>query len=149
LVKANLEWTAKIEIAQLEADAKKAVAAFETIGASVQATAEATASMFGGLIGALSEGGIGSYTRDRLFALVERQLAVQEGLAAAQVELTHEQSENMRLQNERIRRGDPAMQIQVSVEGDTEGWLAGLMESLFNEIMLKAASESFNVLAQG
>jgi hypothetical protein len=149
LVKANLEWSAKIEIAQLEADAKKVVAAFETIGASVQATAEATASMFGGLLTLIGEGDLFPSEIERLYSLVERQLSVQEALAAAQVELTHEQAENMRLQNERIRKGDPAVSIAVSVEGDVEGWLAGLMESLFNEIMTKASAEGFKALAKG
>jgi TP901 family phage tail tape measure protein len=148
LVKANLEWTAKIEIAQLEADSKKAVAAFESIGASVQATADATAQMFGGLVGAFGQG-LWPSEMDALFRLVERQLAVQESLAAAQVVLTNEQAEYMRLQNERLKRGDAAVNVQVTVEGDTEGWLAGLMESLFNEIMTKASSEAFNALAQG
>lgn len=147
LVKANLEWQAKLDIAQLEADAKKAVAAFETIGASVQATAEATASMFTSLVGGIEN--IDWYQYQELVGLIERQLTVQESLADAQIRLTNEQAEYMRLQNERLKRGEPAMQVQVTVEGDTEGWLAGLMESLFNEIFVKAKAEGFNVLAQG
>jgi hypothetical protein len=149
LVKANLEWQAKIDIAQIEADAKKVVAAFETIGASVVATAEATASMFGGLLTLIGEGDLFPSEIERLYGLVERQLSVQESLAAAQVELTREQAENMRLQNDRIKKGDPAISIAVTVQGDVEGWLAGLMESLFNEIMTKASAEGFKALAQG
>ena len=119
------------------------------IGASVQATAETTASMFGGLLTLIGEGDLFPSEIERLYMLVERQLSVQESLAAAQVELTREQAENMRLQNERIRRGDPALQVQVTVEGDTEGWLSGLMESLFKEIMVKASSEAFSFIGQG
>jgi hypothetical protein len=55
----------------------------------------------------------------------------------------------MKLQNDRMRRGEAGSQVNVAVEGDMEGWLAGLIESLFKDIMVKASAESFNVLAQG
>jgi hypothetical protein len=52
----------------------------------------------------------------------------------------------MRLQNERAKRGEATQVINVTVEGNTEEWLKGLMESLFNEIIVKASSEAFACL---
>jgi TP901 family phage tail tape measure protein len=143
IIQTKIEWEAKLEIAQLEADAEKAVAAFETIGDSVVAAADATAGMFGDLAD------IPAIHFSEAMDLVERQLAVEEALAAAQIALTNEQTEYLRLANERLKRGEAAAQVNVTVDGDMEGWLAGLMESLFNDIMVKASSEAFNVLAQG
>jgi hypothetical protein len=141
LVKTKMEWEAKLEIARLEADSKKAVAAFETIAESVSAAAAATADMFGGLAGATS-----SVHFYELKDLVEQQLAIEKALADAQIALVAEQTEYMKNQNEKLKRGEATQIIQVTVEGNTEAWLKGLMESLFSEIIVKASAEAFSCL---
>ena len=80
---------------------------------------------------------------------LQRQLTIQENLAAAQIAFIGEQTEYFRLRNEAIRRGQATSQVNVAVEGDMEGWLAGLVESLFKDIFVKASAEGFNVLAEG
>jgi hypothetical protein len=143
VIQTYIEWEAKIEIKKLEEDTKLAVASAETIRDSFVAAAEATAAAFGGF------GDISAVHFYEYLALVERQLKVQEDLAAAQIAFTNEQSQYFKLRNEALRRGEAASQVNVAVEGDMEGWLAGLVESLFKDIMVKASAESFNVLAQG
>lgn len=143
IIQTKIEWEAKIEIAQLEEDTKRAVASAETIRDSFVAAAEATSAAFGGLA---EVGGAHFY---EYLALVERQLSIQESLAAAQIAFMAEQTEYFKLRNDALRRGEAASQVNVAVEGDMEGWLAGLMESLFKDIFIKASAEGFNVLAEG
>jgi hypothetical protein len=138
-----IEWKAKIEIKQLEEDTKRIVTSAETIRDSFVAAAEATSSAFGGL----AEVG-GAHFYEYLKEL-QRQLTIQENLAAAQIAFIGEQTEYFRLRNEAIRRGQATSQVNVAVEGDMEGWLAGLVESLFKDIFVKASAEGFNVLAEG
>jgi len=143
VIETYLEWEAKIEIAKLEEDTKRVIASAESIRDSFVAAAEATSAAFGGLA---EVSGIHFY---EYLDLVERQLKVQEDLAAAQIAFTNEQTVYFKLRNDAMRRGDAASQVNVAVEGDMEGWLAGLIESLFKDIMVKASAESFSVLGEG
>jgi hypothetical protein len=143
IIQTYIEWEAKLEIAQLEADTQRAVAAGESISTAFSAAADATAQAFGGLADVPS---IHFY---EYLALVERQLEIQAALAEAQIDFTEAQTEYFRLRNEALKKGDPTSQVNVAVQGDMEGWLSGLMESLFNEVFIKASAEGFNVLAEG
>jgi hypothetical protein len=138
-----IEWKAKIEIKQLEEDTKRIVTSAETIRDSFVAAADATAAAFGGI------GEVSSLHFYEYMEALERQLSIQESLAAAQIAFIGEQTEYFRLRNEAIRRGQATSQVNVAVEGDMEGWLAGLVESLFKDIFVKASAEGFNVLAEG
>jgi TP901 family phage tail tape measure protein len=143
VIQSMIEWKAKIEIKQLEEDTKRIVTSAETIRDSFVAAADATAAAFGGI------GEVSSLHFYEYMEALERQLSIQESLAAAQIAFIGEQTEYFRLRNEAIRRGQATSQVNVAVEGDMEGWLAGLVESLFKDIFVKASAEGFNVLAEG
>ena len=89
---------------------------------------------------------VGSTEWWKLEDLLRKQIEIQEKLAEAQIRLTNAQSEYMELLNDRMKKGEAVQQVFVSVEGDTEAWLQGLIEELFKEIMVKATSESFSCL---
>jgi TP901 family phage tail tape measure protein len=77
----SIEWSAKIDIAQIEADAEVAKAAFESIGEAVAAVADASASMFGDLSG---YDGAHFY---ELYDILSQQVDIEEKLVNAQVAL--------------------------------------------------------------
>ncbi len=73
--------------------------------------------------------------------IIEDQMEVQSKLADSQIRLTDAQASLLELQADSIRRD--GMKINVTIQGDTTGWLTGLMDSLINEIFIKAESEGF------
>ena len=139
LIKTTLAWTAKLDIAQVQASAIKVKAIFESIGASVVAAAEATATMFSSL--ADIDSTMGSIDKGILQDTMKEQMSVQRDLADTQIRLTNAQSTLLELQADSIRKD--GMKIEVTIAGDTTGWLTGLMNSLLNEIFIKAESEGF------
>jgi TP901 family phage tail tape measure protein len=140
VVMANIEWSAKLDIAQVEANAKVMVAAFESIGESVQAAADAAASMFSSLMdfeGSMSD-------KWMYQDILKDQMEIQRDLADSQIDLTDAQADLVREQTDALRSGEK-VPIEVSIQGDVEGWLSGLIQSMFEEIMLKAEVEAFHV----
>lgn len=137
IAKAALEWEAKLNIAKFESSARKVEAIFGGIATSVQSTAEASASMFEAFAGAT---GTGSkiYTMEKL---LKEQLAIQKIVATSQALLTNAQAELLLAQAQSIRTD--GVKIDVNIQGNTAGWLNGLMESLMKEIFIQAEIEGF------
>ncbi len=75
-------------------------------------------------------------------------MAIQEKLVDSQVELNDAQIAIMEKRLELMEKGEAAYNIAVSVEGDIDGWLSGLVASLMEEIILKASEENFNCLCE-
>ncbi len=138
VIKTSLEWEAKLDIAALESDAKIVEAVFGSIADSVQSSAEAAASMFDSLAGASDLTGSEFYT---LAKLLEDQMTVQDKLADSQIKLTNAQAELLEAQADSIRTD--GVKINVTIQGNTAGWLSGLTESLLEEIFVQAEIEGF------
>lgn len=146
LALANLEWKAKLDIAEVQANAEKVKAAFDSISKSVAATASATASMFGALAGAKDL--TGSLYFDLTSALA-KQLQIQRDLADAQIKLTDAQTEEILARNRAMSSGQAVYNINVAITGDTAGWMNGLMSEMLKQIIVKANAEAFNCLCKG
>lgn len=116
VINTQIEWDAKFDIAQVEADAEKVKAAFESIGGSVVSVTSAVSSMFSSISGA------GSYEFMKLFPILEKEQELQEKLINSQIKLTDAQAE-------RIESGEP---IGIRVESSA---LAPALEMIFQEIM--------------
>lgn len=132
-----LELEAKLKVAQVEADAKKVVAAFEQIGESVQSAAKASADMFSSLAGMEGSPSEKWFLQD----ILEDQMEIQKDLADSQIKLTNAQAELIETQIEALK--SEGLKINVNVQGDTEGWLSGLLSSLLDEIFIRAEAEGF------
>ncbi|KKN11007.1 hypothetical protein LCGC14_1030810 [marine sediment metagenome] len=138
LIKTKLEWEAQLEIASLESDAKIVEAIFGSIADSVQSSADAASSMFDSLAGASDLTGSEFYT---LSKLLEDQMEVQKDLADSQIKLTNAQAVLLEAQADSIRTD--GVKINVTIQGNTAGWLSGLTESLLEEIFVQAEIEGF------
>jgi len=138
LIKTSLEWEAKLEIASLESDARIVEAIFGSIADSVQSSADAASSMFDSLAGASDLTGSEFYT---LSKLLEDQMEVQKDLADSQIKLTNAQAELLEAQAQSIRTD--GVNINVTIQGNTAGWLSGLTQDLLTEIFVQAEIEGF------
>lgn len=155
LLEKELEIEAKIDIAAMEkatkiaeAQAEKTKAAFDSISDSVVSATDASASMFDALSGASGVKFL------NLKDLYKDQQELQKALTESQIELTEEQKKQIELQNQQQKIANEKLQkgqlnpIEVQVIGNTETWLKGLMQSLFEEIMVKAQAEAFSCMCQ-
>lgn len=133
VIEKKLEWSAKLDITQLEESTKKMTAMFDSIDSSIKGTGETLASLFGA-------GDDDSYEQRQLrLEAIEQEIDLRKRSFDLQKAL-------IELQIERGQAGEPLSEIMVSIEGNVEGWLKGLTNSLFNEIMIKAKAEAFSCM---
>ncbi len=102
----KFEWQAKLDIAEVEAESQKAVALAETMSVSFEATTSVLSDLFGLLSGEV-DFTIFNLIKNQIEiqnGLQERQLVIQEKLVAAQIEA-------MRIKNERLKSGEPLINI--------------------------------------
>jgi len=141
IIKQKVEWKAKLDIAQVEANAEVLKAAFEGVGKSVEATASAAGTMFDKLLdfqGSMSDKWLYQEILQEQMALQKQALDQQKALNDAEIAF-------LKAKTELLKTEDAANLIQVQVVGETEPWLKGLLESLFKELLIKAANEPFKV----
>lgn len=146
LIETKLEWSAKINIAEIEAAADVAIAEAATMQTAFDAVSNSIAGISGGLgaiTQALTSGELSMGEKWRMEDLLEEQVAMQRDLVDSQVEMNEAIIKTQEAKAEALEKGEG--EIGVEIIGNTEGWLKGLMESLFEEIMMKAKTESFSV----
>jgi len=138
----------------MEISANRIIGVMGEMTKSIGHVSEGTSSMFGDLATAYKDD-ISGLDKWNLEDVLDAQVTQQQTLVDAQVKLASSegaraaaQTERILLENERIANGESVSEISVSVEGDTEGWLRGLMEALFEEIMVKAQAEAFSCLCE-
>jgi TP901 family phage tail tape measure protein len=132
-INTEIEWSARIDIAQIEADAQKVEAAFESIGGSVMAVTETVGTMFSDL--ANLGGGIHFY---ELYDLLEKEMNMQSDLIDAQIRLIDKQVETMdrgdaifTISGQNVSDGarafmmDVLKEIQVEISGSQGSYLMG------------------------
>ena len=139
LVQTAMEYEGKIDLERIKADAVKVKAIFGGIADSVQAAADASASMFSSLMGGMTDLG----TLDKWFMqdVLKDQMKVQSDLAGAQTKLVTAQANLLQAQVASITKD--GVKVNVTIQGNTAGWLAGLTESLLTEIFMQAEVEGF------
>jgi TP901 family phage tail tape measure protein len=129
-----MEWSAKVDIAEIEAAAKIGEAAFDNIGDSVVAVASGVADMFSALAGGMD--GLSQSEKWKMFDILEDQQAAQEELINAQVALTKAQTEYMNLKNEKLESGETA-DINIDTTG-LEPALEMVMWQIIEKVQIRA-----------
>jgi TP901 family phage tail tape measure protein len=138
----TIEWTAKMNIAGLEADAKVAVAAFDSVGAAVTATASASADMFSALMGNWAEIADSGYT-DVVLGLIREQMSMESDALETQASLVRAQIEYLRAKADALANGDGM--IKVSSDG-LEPYIEAFMFKILEKIQIRVNEEGLDVL---
>lgn len=144
VVLANIEWQAKLDIAEVTANAEVLKAAFESVGKSVEATAAASADMLGQF--ANFEGGMSD--KWYMQRVIDAQMDLQREALDMQKSLTEAEVELLKAKTERIESlSDEAM---ITVEGDgLKPHLEMIMWEIFEQIQIRATQEGLDKLLLG
>jgi len=138
---AAFQYTAEVDIAQAQANADILMAAYEAASQSVEATADATASMFGDL--AANMGDLSTLDKWALEGMVEDQMAMQEKALESQIKLNEAQAANIEAKTAAMERGD-AM-INITSDG-LEPALEMFMWQVIEKVQIRANEESADFL---
>lgn len=134
-----LEIKASIDVARIEADAKKTIAAFESVSAAFDSTGETLASLWDAL-------GSGDLSFSQMFAM-ERELAKEserrDEALRLQTELTEAQIEMMRAQTAAIEGGDGL--IKISGDG-LQPHLEAFMWEILKSIQVRVNKDGLKML---
>jgi tape measure domain-containing protein len=103
-----MEFKAKIDVARIEADAKKVIAAFDSINTSISSTGDVLGDLFG-LFNSLD--GLDSSARNALFAQIDKENTLREKSFELQKELVQAQIANMKAQTRSLEKGDALIKI--------------------------------------
>lgn len=132
ITKTSIEWESKINIAELETQAKEVEAVMSGLSESFGAAADASASMFGDLTKAMGDSDVDALEQWSLEDMMERQLDIQEKLVDAQTAYVDSISSK-------------GLDINIKAEGGAD-WLSGLLQSIFEGLKMKAMAEGVNPL---
>lgn len=136
-----VEWSAKLNIADVEAGAAVTKQAFSSIGDSVVAVSESTASMFGSLLGGWDDLTTGD--KWQFTDMIEDELDVQKKLADSQIELNSAQAEYMSSKAEALSRGDALITINSS---GLEPSLQMIMWEILEKVQIRASKAGSELL---
>lgn len=138
---AAFQYTAEVDIAQAQANADILIAAYDAASQSVEATADATASMFGDLASNMSE--LSQFDKWSLQGMVEDQIAMQEKALESQIKLNEAQAANIEAKTAAMERGD-AM-INITSDG-LEPALEMILWQVIEKVQIRANEESADFL---
>jgi len=140
---AAFKYTAEVDISQIEADAEVATAAFESIGESVSAMSSSVEGMFGSLTSAFSDENMSRFDQWELQRMVEDQQEAQNKLIDAQVELAEAQTEYMNQKTQSMQDGDAMITIDSS---GLEPALEMIMWEIIEKVQIRANESSSDFL---
>lgn len=98
--------SADIQVAQIEADSKRAVAAMEMLGASFQNTGEVLTELIGLWVG------LEGMDQSKIEGWIEREYAIREKLAQAQIDMVNAEIRRLEAQTALLERGGVELKIQ-------------------------------------
>lgn len=138
-VKAAYEAMASVSVAKIEADAKRVEEAFKSIGTTV----ESTGKLMGDMIGALS--GRDAFTREYndMMDLIEEESENRKEALDLQRKLTEEQVAYMKQRRDAMSKGDAL--IKISADG-LEAELEAFMWKILERIQVRVAEEQAAML---
>ncbi|MBA3009720.1 MAG: phage tail tape measure protein [Proteobacteria bacterium] len=140
-VQAAFEWTAKLGIANAEADAKKITAVFDGAASSVAALSGSTSDMFGNLLSnysGLSRGDQTAFTRQ-----VEKEQDSRNEALKSQTKLNDAQAEFMKEKTKAMRNGKALIEIDST---GLEPALEKVMWEILKKVQIRATEESADFL---
>lgn len=131
VINTQIEWGAKIDIAQIEADADQAIAAFDSIGDSVVSVTDVVGSMFSDITSLTS-----STHFYELFEVMKDEMSIQEKLVDAQIKLIEAQ----------VRKMDSGEAI-FTISGENMSDAAmGFMYSIMDQIKIQNHADGGSML---
>ena len=110
---AVFEASADIQVAQIEADSKRAVAAMEMLGASFQNTGDVLTELIGLWVG------LEGMDQSKIEGWIEREYAIREKLAQAQIDMVNAEIRRMEAQTALLERG--GIELNINSDGLEEG----------------------------
>jgi hypothetical protein len=135
------EWTAQVNIAEIEAAGEVGVAAFDAIGQSVEALSVSTSDMFGSLLNQWGE--LSNLDRTVLFRNVEAQQALQAKALDSQIELNTAQAEYLNARAEQAKSGKA--QITVDTTG-VEPAIEMVLWQILEKVQIRATESASEFL---
>ena len=140
---AAFKYTAEVDIAQIEAEAQVATAAFSSVGESVVAMSDSVSSMFSDLTSAFSDENLTQLQKWKLEDIVEDQQAAQNKLIESQVALNEAQIEYMKLKMEGLQGGEALIKIDST---GLEPALEMVMWEILEKVQIRASEEAADFL---
>lgn len=134
-----IESQTKITTATIEADAKKTVAAFESIGASITSTGEVLSTLFGAMAGMDTFGEKWHLFKDQ----VEKENEHRDRSFELQKELTEAQIAQMKAQTDALLKGDGLIKIDGA---GLKPHLEAFMWEILSEIQVKVNKDGLKML---
>jgi len=104
-----VEWKAKLDIAHVEAGAKTMAAAFGTLSAGLQSSADIISAAFGAM--SSFEGPHSQINTDRAFGVIDREMALREKMWSKTSQLIDVQMNYMNALIRRMSRGDALVKV--------------------------------------
>lgn len=141
VAKSAFEWTAKLNIAEAEADAQKITAVFNGAASSVAALSGSTSDMFGSLLSnysGLSRGDQTAFTRQ-----VEKEQDSRNEALKSQTKLNDAQAEFMKEKTKAMRNGKALIEIDST---GLEPALEKVMWEILKKVQIRATEESADFL---
>lgn len=133
LIEANVQ----LNVAEIEADVKKTVAAFDSLNETMKVVGDISTAA----IGKLFQGS--SWDNDKLFNIISQQLDIQSDAAEKQNELIDAQIRQMNAKSEALERGDSI--ISITAEG-LEPEIEAFMWKIIERVQLRVNAEGMDFL---
>ena len=130
----SIEFFVDLEVAKVEADAAKVVAAFESVADSYQATTE----LIGNLYGELGGGELSRFQEIDLEKSIQEAEKLARDQWETQKKLIEAQIDQIEAATERTQRGDALIKVD---GGDLQPELEAIMQSLFRSIRVKMSAD--------
>jgi TP901 family phage tail tape measure protein len=137
IIQTKVEWEAKLEIADIEAQTKRLETTFESINTTIESTGETILGLFGELDGKTTT------EKWKIEAAIEKELAMRQRAADMQEALTLRQIEYMDAKNRLLQQGQAA--IKVEVDG-VYPELDVILMKLIERAQIKASEEGLESL---
>lgn len=134
---ALIEAQSKITTAQIEADAEKTVAAFESINAGIQSTGETISKLVGELAG------LDGLDKIKVWDIIEEEMKLRQQEFALQKDLVQQQIELMKAKVSAMKKGDALIKI----EGDgLKPHLEAFMWEILRTIQTRVNADGLDML---
>ena len=122
---AVFEASADIQVAQIEADSKRAVAAMEMLGASFANTGDVLTELIGLWVG------LEGMDQSKIEGWIEREYAIREKLAQAQIDMVNAEIRRLEAQTALLERGGVELKIQSDgLEPELEAFMFRIIDKV-------------------
>jgi TP901 family phage tail tape measure protein len=136
-----VEWKAKLDIAHVEAGAQTMQAAFSTLGAGLQSSADIISAAFGAI--SSFEGPHSQINTDRAFGIIDREMDLRERMWSKTSELISVQMRYMEALIRRMSRGDALVKVDGA---GLQPHLEAFMWEILKEIQVRVNEEGHAML---